>query len=189
MRSRYRYPGSKRSSTLTWHCCGISIARPLYVLDTPSRRRLRHGKRSTNCIYNYKTSTTNRNISLERSLAARLLSRVAPFRVRILESLGADWFSHKYRQLPLIPVEDFVALFPEHVGDDEDTLMRARINHENEERKALEQTRQELLRTKQSLIAENKKRKDDLSNLDNDLEKLIDVSPFGCQRGVSRSRS
>lgn len=57
--------------------------------------------------------------------------------------------------------------------------MIARINHEHAEREKLEQARQELLKRKQALIAENKKRKDDLANLDQDLERFIDVyCPF-----------
>lgn len=54
--------------------------------------------------------------------------------------------------------------------------MAARIDHEKAEREALEQQRQELLKRKAKLIAENKKRKDDLANLDKDLERFIDVS-------------
>ena len=54
--------------------------------------------------------------------------------------------------------------------------MLARINHELSEREALEQQRQALLEKKQTLIAENTKRKDDLASLDQDLEKFIDVS-------------
>lgn len=54
--------------------------------------------------------------------------------------------------------------------------MIARIDHERTEREGLEQQRQELLKRKQKLIAENKRRKDDLANLDQNLEKFIDVS-------------
>ena len=54
--------------------------------------------------------------------------------------------------------------------------MIARINHEHVEREALEQARQGLLKKKQGLIADNKKRKDDLASLDKDLERFIDVS-------------
>lgn len=85
--------------------------------------------------------------------------------------------SHKYQQLPLIPVEEFLAQHPEHADDDENELTVARIDHERAEREALEQQRQELLKRKQKLIADNKKRRDDLANLDKDLEKFIDVSP------------
>lgn len=53
--------------------------------------------------------------------------------------------------------------------------MYARIEHERAEREALEQRRQELLKRKQKLIAENTRRKDDLANLDQNLEKFIDV--------------
>jgi len=54
--------------------------------------------------------------------------------------------------------------------------MEARITHERKERETLEQQRLELQKRKQKLIADNKKRRDDLANLDKDLEKFIDVS-------------
>lgn len=63
--------------------------------------------------------------------------------------------------------------------------MIARINHEHTEREKLEQARQELLKKKQALIAENKKRKDDLASLDLDLERFIDVSSFFQSAGLS----
>lgn len=85
-------------------------------------------------------------------------------------------YSHTYQKLPLIPVEEFLALHPEHADDDENALMIARIGHERAEREALEQQRLELVGKKQKLMAENKKRKDDLANLDKDLERFIDVS-------------
>ena len=83
--------------------------------------------------------------------------------------------SHKYLSLPLIPVEEFLALHPEHKESNEHELMIARINHELAEREKLEQARQELLKRKQALIAENKKRRDNLASLDQDLERFIDV--------------
>lgn len=85
--------------------------------------------------------------------------------------------SHKYQQLPLVPVEEFLDAQPEHADDDEKALMFARIDHELKEREELEKARQELLKRKQSLIADNQKRKDDLASLDKDLETFIDVSP------------
>lgn len=86
--------------------------------------------------------------------------------------------SHTYQSLPLIPVDEFLALHPEHASDDETALMTARINHERAEREKLEQQRVELQKRKQKLIADNKKRREDLASLDKDLEKFIDVS--GC---------
>lgn len=84
--------------------------------------------------------------------------------------------SHKYQSLPLVSVEQFLSEHPEHAGLDENALTVARIENEREEREALEQQRQGLLKKKQGLIAENKKRKDDLANLDKDLEKFIDAA-------------
>lgn len=89
---------------------------------------------------------------------------------------GTNWFSHKYLHLPLIPAEEFLKLHPEHSDDDEIALTIARIEHEHAEREALEQQRQGLLKKKQGLIADNKKRKEDLANLDKQLENFIDVS-------------
>lgn len=83
--------------------------------------------------------------------------------------------SHKYQQLPLIPAEEFLALFPESAAKDENQLMHARIEHERGEREKLESHRQDLLKRKQKLIAENTRRKEDLANLDQNLEKFIDV--------------
>lgn len=94
---------------------------------------------------------------------------------------------HTYQLLPLIPVEEFLAQHPEHADDDENALMVARIKHERAEREALEQQRLELQKRKQKLIAENKKRRDDLANLDKDLEKFIDVSSLGVTGPGNRS--
>jgi hypothetical protein len=64
--------------------------------------------------------------------------------------------------------------------------MVARIEHERAEREALEEQRLELQKRKQKLIAENKKRSDDLANLDKDLEKFIDVSSRRCHaKGIN----
>ncbi|KAJ5895038.1 hypothetical protein N7495_006729 [Penicillium taxi] len=92
------------------------------------------------------------------------------------EIAACDAYDHKYRLLPLIPVEEFLQIFPEHEQTSEHDLMIARISHEHAEREKLEQGRQELLKRKQALIAENKKRKDDLASLDKDLEKFIDAA-------------
>ncbi|CAI4213747.1 unnamed protein product [Parascedosporium putredinis] len=92
------------------------------------------------------------------------------------EISACESYDHKYTQLPLIPAEEFLEQHPEHADADENALMVARIDHERRERETLEQQRQELLKRKAKLIAENKKRKDDLANLDKDLERFIDAA-------------
>lgn len=85
-------------------------------------------------------------------------------------------------------MDEFLAQHPDHTEDDDNELMIARIDHERTEREGLEQQRQELLKRKQKLIAENKRRKDDLANLDQDLEKFIDVRfPFNTPAIVGRT--
>ena len=104
-----------------------------------------------------------------------LLSECLTASVPGAKALTRASHSHTYSQLPLISVEDFLALRPEHANDDENALMVARINHEKAEREELEQQRLELVKRKSKLQLENKRRRDDLTNLDLDLEKFIDV--------------
>lgn len=92
------------------------------------------------------------------------------------EITACESYDHKYQQLPLISTEQFLMEHPEYTDADEIALTIARIEHEHAVRSALEEQRQGLLKKKQSLIADNKKRKDDLANLDKDLEKFIDAA-------------
>ncbi|KAI5849985.1 Fms-interacting protein-domain-containing protein [Tricharina praecox] len=85
-------------------------------------------------------------------------------------------FPHKYTSLPLISEEEFLAAHPEHAEMDAHNLMIARIRNEKVVREDLEKQRKELLATKQQLINENKKRKDDLANLDEQLKRFIESS-------------
>lgn len=79
-------------------------------------------------------------------------------------------------KLPLIPAEDFLEQFPDHVDSSEHELMTARIEHEHQVRLKLEERRQEKLKQKQKLIAEVKKGKDDLTKLDAMVEKFIEAA-------------
>jgi len=92
------------------------------------------------------------------------------------EIAACENYDHKYRNLLLISEEDFLDLFSDKRGLSDHQLMIARIEHEHAERLALEERRQGLLKRKQGLIAENKRRKDDLANLDKDLEKFIEAA-------------
>ena len=90
------------------------------------------------------------------------------------EIAAAENYDHKYKKLPLIPTDEFIEKFPEHAGKDEHELTKARIEQEYQDRVELESQRQEKLKKKQSLIAEVKKGKDDLTKLDGMLEKFVD---------------
>ncbi|KAH8844947.1 hypothetical protein MCOR27_008246 [Pyricularia oryzae] len=92
------------------------------------------------------------------------------------EIAACEGYDHKYRELPLIPVEEFLALKPELADRDENELMVARIEHERSERQEMENQRQDMLKRKATLIAENKKSKEKLANLDQELEKFIDAA-------------
>ncbi|RQM06908.1 hypothetical protein DH86_00000038 [Scytalidium sp. 3C] len=113
-----------------------------------------------------------RKLLLSYLAQLRGLHRGAHLSARETKALTAE----ARQELPLIPVEEFLKLHPEHAEADDVALTIARIEHEHAERQALEEQRQGLLKKKQGLIADNKKRKDDLANLDKDLEKFIDAA-------------
>lgn len=73
-------------------------------------------------------------------------------------------------------MEEFFASQPDAVSLSEHDLMIARINDEHARRTALEEQRQVLLKKKQALVAENKKKRDELDILDKEVEKFINGS-------------
>lgn len=90
------------------------------------------------------------------------------------EIAAAENYDHKYKKLPLIPTDEFIAKFPQHENATEHELMKARIDQEYQDRVELESQRQEKLKQKQKLIAEVKKSKDDLTRLDGMVEKFVE---------------
>jgi THO complex subunit 5 len=107
------------------------------------------------------------------------------------EIASCESYAHTYTSLPLVPLDEFLALRPEFAATSldgeageaeetaaktEDEVMKARIEHEHEMRRALEEKRQGLLKRKIALVSENNKRREDLANLDKDLEKFIEAA-------------
>lgn len=95
----------------------------------------------------------------------------SPLNTRTLELTK---ISHSYQRLPLIPIDEFLTLHSQHAGASEHDQMLARIEHEHSDRVALEETRQGLLKKKQTFIAENNKRKEILASLDKSVEKWVE---------------
>ncbi|KAF3924702.1 hypothetical protein AA313_de0207063 [Arthrobotrys entomopaga] len=85
-------------------------------------------------------------------------------------------FPHTYKDIPLVPEEDYLERHPEDVEKDPHELMKLRLADERAVREELEARRKQLISKKQALIAENKKRKDDLASLDEHLKKFIESS-------------
>ncbi|KAK6510858.1 hypothetical protein TWF506_009953 [Arthrobotrys conoides] len=85
-------------------------------------------------------------------------------------------FQHTYEDIPLVDQADYLARYPEHEDKDQHELMKLRLADERAVREELEMQRKQLITKKQALIAENKKRKDDLASLDEHLKKFIESS-------------
>lgn len=74
----------------------------------------------------------------------------------------------------MIDLDEFLKIHPQYAGASEHDQMLARIEHEHSVRVALEETRQGLLKKKQTFIAENNKRKEILAGLDKSVEKWME---------------
>ncbi|RVD83431.1 uncharacterized protein DFL_007817 [Arthrobotrys flagrans] len=85
-------------------------------------------------------------------------------------------FQHTYEDIPLVDEADYISRYPEHADKDPHELMKLRLADERAVREELEAQRKQLIAKKQALIAENKKRKDDLASLDEHLKKFIESS-------------
>ena len=71
-------------------------------------------------------------------------------------------------------MDEYFAIFPNHASLLEPELMPHRIAYEKSEREKLEAQRQELLKKKADLVAENGRRKDDLKKLDERMERFLE---------------
>jgi hypothetical protein len=82
--------------------------------------------------------------------------------------------SHSYTHLPLLPLEEYLSLFPDQATLPEQELMPLRIEHERQERERMEQQRLELVKVKEGLVKENAQKKEELRKMDEKLEAMID---------------
>ncbi|RMZ82846.1 hypothetical protein DV737_g1941, partial [Chaetothyriales sp. CBS 132003] len=94
----------------------------------------------------------------------------------LMGEIGAcESYDHAYMHLPLLSLDEYLALFPDQVGLPEQELMPVRIEHERQEREKMEQQRLELVKIKENLIKENGKKKEELRKTDEKLEAMIDT--------------
>ena len=89
------------------------------------------------------------------------------------EIAACEEYEHRYKQLPVIPVEDFLAQHPEQGESSDHDLTIARIRDEHAARQALEEQRQVLLKRKEALVKETTAKKDELGKLDGEIEKWL----------------
>ncbi|KAG9783950.1 hypothetical protein KCU88_g2977, partial [Aureobasidium melanogenum] len=93
----------------------------------------------------------------------------------LMGEIGAcEGYDHAYMHLPIRPLDEYLALFPEHADLPEQELMPKRIEYERKEREKMEQERLELVKIKDGLVRENTRKKDELKKIDEKLEAMID---------------
>ena len=93
----------------------------------------------------------------------------------LMGEMGAcEGYDHAYTHLPLRPLDEYLAMFPDQAELSEQELMPLRIEHEKQEREKMEQERLELVKAKEALVKENTRKKDELKKMDEKLEAVID---------------
>ncbi|EMC91351.1 hypothetical protein BAUCODRAFT_127257 [Baudoinia panamericana UAMH 10762] len=89
------------------------------------------------------------------------------------EIAACEDYDHRYKQLPMIPTEEFLERHPDFSESSEHDLTTARIQDEQVERQKLEEERQRLLKLKEALTKETTAKKDELGRLDAEIEKWL----------------
>ena len=74
----------------------------------------------------------------------------------------------------MLPLDEYLSLFPDQANLPERELMPLRIEHERQERERMEQHRLELVKVKEGLLKENMQKKEELRKMDEKLEAMID---------------
>lgn len=82
-------------------------------------------------------------------------------------------YKHTYADIPMVPVEEFIALHPEYETSNEHDITVARIEDEHARRQALEEQKQALVKKKEGLRKEVGARKEELNKLDAEMEKWV----------------
>ena len=77
-------------------------------------------------------------------------------------------------RLPLLSLDEYVALFPDQASLSEQYTMPLRIEHEKQEREKMEEQRLGLVKVKEGLLKENSRKKEELRKMDEKLEAMID---------------
>ncbi|KAF1824251.1 fms interacting protein [Dissoconium aciculare CBS 342.82] len=89
------------------------------------------------------------------------------------EIAACEDYDHKYQQLPMVPVDEFLSAHPEHAEASDHDLTIARIQDEHTARQALEEQRLALAKQKDVLVKETTEKKDELGKLDLEIEKWV----------------
>lgn len=74
----------------------------------------------------------------------------------------------------MLTLDEYLALFPDQFSLPEQEMMPLRIEHEKQEREKLEAQRLELVKTKEALVKENARKKEELRKMDDKIETSIE---------------
>lgn len=89
------------------------------------------------------------------------------------EIAACEEYDHSYERIPMVPVDEFLTLHPEHEASSEHDITVARIHDEHAQRQALEDQRQVLVKRKEVLLKDTTVKKEELAKLDAEMEKWV----------------
>ncbi|KAK0266570.1 hypothetical protein LTS09_000523 [Friedmanniomyces endolithicus] len=94
---------------------------------------------------------------------------------------ACEGYEHRFHELSMVPVEEFLERRPEMRGAGEHEVTIARIEDERVARQGLEDVRLRLVKRKEALVKETAAKREELGRLDAEVEKWL-----GGQEGVRK---
>ncbi|KAK0307140.1 hypothetical protein LTR01_005786 [Friedmanniomyces endolithicus] len=94
---------------------------------------------------------------------------------------ACEGYEHRFHELAMVPVEEFLERWPEMRGEGDHEVTIARIEDERVARQGLEEVRLKLVKRKEALVKETAAKREELGRLDVEVEKWL-----GGQEGVRK---
>jgi THO complex subunit 5 len=150
----------------------VELARQQRTLHVCLAKMRKVHRQATYRVRDIKQETTNARQEVDRLL---LQVQNLSYEQKHLEGEidACESYGHSHAELPLIDEDEYKGRHPDDDGLPDEELMPKRIEYEKEERQRLEGERLELVKIKQKLVDENKKKRDELQKMDDKLEGMI----------------
>lgn len=150
----------------------LSLSKQQKLLHTHLAQLRSLNRKAITSVRDTKSSTAEARTEID-SLHLQLQNLYYEQRHLRGEIAGCEDYKHIYAEIPMIGLDDFMALHPELETASEHDLTVARIEDEHAQRRALEEQKQALLKRKEALLKDVGARKDELAKLDTEMEKWV----------------
>lgn len=150
----------------------LSLSKQQKLLNTHLAQLRSLNRKAIKSVRDTKSSTAEARTEID-SLHLQLQNLHYEQRHLRGEITACEDYKHIYAEIPMIGLDEFMAMHPELESASEHDLTVARIEDEHAQRKALEEQKQALLKRKAALVKDVGARKEELARLDTEMEKWV----------------